>query len=857
MPSDVYSITLAAGAGSRMPEDMPPKPCCKVGPAPVIGHALSAYEQAGITDHVVVVGCNAEQVMDEVAATGTSALYAYQETPLGTGHAARRALEVLQKTGAPEHVLICAGDKLVDPGVFRALVEHYGASELDLCLTAGRADDYPTSGRILTRDGLVQAIIEVPDIRVRRLARTLRSLPPDEFPQTAGDLKDRVDAEVPSAKKLDTSVPELGRLLEQDSESPVRRQQVLQAIEGVEEDFSLPTGRISLDDAEAADRVNLSIYLGRFDTLWDAIRRLDTDNAQRESYITDVAHLLAADGKKVGLIEIDDPRQVMGFNTMEELRELRTVHAQRAAERATYPALERWNNLFEDGMAGCAVSTLIRHTDRRRPAVVVRSPGRVNLMGRHVDHQGGTCNLMAIDRELVLVAAPRRDDLVNLWNHQRDRYPHRSFTLGELTRSVVWDDWLQTLDSQFIQRMVSDSSGDWVNYVKGAALRLQHRFPDRQLRGMDAAVCGNVPAGAGLSSSSALVVAAAEALCELNGLNVRPREFVDLCGEGEWFVGTRGGCADHAAIKFGQRGHVIRVSFFPFQVTGTHPFPEGCSLIVAHSGQSAEKTRNARQRFNSRVACYHMARESLKKAVPAFAPRIQHLRDINTDNLDVSLPGLYRLLKNLPLDLPAEQARALARAHPTVDKCLDSETLSGDVTFPLRDVALYGLAECERSARVGDLLDAGEATTLGELMRISHDGDRICRWSPEREEFDARATDGRIDDLIRRAGLSEAPLQEEQAALWQQPGAYGCSTPEIDLMVDTALGCEGVLGAQLAGAGLGGCIMILVQEDAVDEVRDALRQNYYTPHQIEPKTFVCNPSIGSRVYRDLQEATPQ
>ena len=52
--------------------------------------------------------------------------------------------------------------------------------------------------------------------------------------------------------------------------------------------------------------------------------------------------------------------------------------------------------------------------------------------------------------------------------------------------------------------MVLQSAGDWVNYVKGAALRLQHRFPDRPLRGMDAFVIGNIPVGAGLSSSSAL-----------------------------------------------------------------------------------------------------------------------------------------------------------------------------------------------------------------------------------------------------------------------------------------------------------------------------------------------------------------
>ncbi len=82
---------------------------------------------------------------------------------------------------------------------------------------------------------------------------------------------------------------------------------------------------------------------------------------------------------------------------------------------------------------------------------------------------------------------------------------------------------------------------------------------------MDIVVSGNIPLAAGLSSSSSLVVGAAEATIAINGLETFPAQFVDLCGEGEWFVGTRGGSADHAAIKLGQKreghqGDLLRVS---------------------------------------------------------------------------------------------------------------------------------------------------------------------------------------------------------------------------------------------------------------------------------------------------------
>ena len=849
--SEIYSITLAAGVGSRMPSDMPPKSCCKVGPIPVIEHVLQAYEEAGITDHVVVVGHEAEKVMGEISRLGRQVLFAFQDQPLGTGHAVHCALELLEMVGPPRHLLICAGDKLVSSSVLRGLLRNYTESDRDMCLAAGRSEQHPSSGRILTQDGSARAIVEVPDIRVRQLARRLRSLPAESRPATAGDLMEQAASCFSDQNKLAKYVPAIAELAGQEADTPLNWDQVLQAIEGVPEGFSVGGNSVPLDSAAEADLCNLSIYAGGFEPIRRAVDNLSTENVQGERYFTDVVDILAQKDGRVGVFPISDPADVMAFNTMEELHEVRQIHAQRAVEKARYPDLATWERYFTEReschLALQAVNELACRIGGERTSVVVRSPGRINLMGRHVDHQGGTCNLMAIDRGIALAASPRKDDLVNLWNVDPDAYPDRSFRFGEITEGIVWEDWLRTLDSQFVRRMVSTSSGDWANYIKGAALRLQHRFPDRELKGMDAMVCGNIPAGAGLSSSSALVVAAAEAFCELNGLNLRPREFVDLCGEGEWFVGTRGGSADHAAIKFGRENKVISVSFYPFRTDGEYPFPDDHKLIVAHSGQSAKKTENARQRFNSRVACYHMAREYLKREAPVFAPRIEHLRDVNTGTLDISLAGLYELLKKLPSELSPEEAEELAEAHDTVTQCVQSLDL-GQHSFRLRDVALFGLAECARSRMLGSLLRRAETEEVGGLMNVSHDGDRVRRWHPEQQEFDSRVTDERLDELKRLASAAVSPLGDADAALWQQPGGYDCSTPEIDLMVDTVLQHSDVRGAQLAGAGLGGCIMILVKKDAAEEVERELERSYYEQQGIEPRVFICQPAAGSRVY---------
>ena len=86
-----------------------------------------------------------------------------------------------------------------------------------------------------------------------------------------------------------------------------------------------------------------------------------------------------------------------------------------------------------------------------------------------------------------------------------------------------------------------------------------------------------------------------------------------------------------------------------------------------------------------------------------------------------------------------------------------------------------------------------------------------------------------------------------RAQLQGQPGSYHCSLAEIDRMVHISLQTEGVVGAQLAGAGLGGCMMVLAQRDAVSKLVTNLTQHYYQPHAKDPTILVCRPVAGSAV----------
>jgi len=850
MEPQIYSVTLAAGAGTRMPDEMPAKPCCRIGPKSVIENALETYESAGIYHHLIVVGRNAEEVIAEASRHKAGVLFAYQPVQRGTGDAVKCGLKVLEDIGHEGDVLIAASDKVIALPALRALLESYRAGGFDLHLLVGSSADFPLAGRIILRKGNIEAILEVADIRLRQFAARLKTMARQRATWRADEVAEAARTSLREHRRVAARFPGLMGLMERAEGTQVTREEITSVLRDMPDFFELPGGRLSVEEAAAARLCNLGVYLGRRGRIAEALESLGTDNAQGEYYFTDIVHHMAAAGGRIGFVQVTDHTDVMSFNTLAELEQVRKIHAVKLHARMQYPKVEEWINCLSGSaephrLALAAAEGLAGKTGLQRRCIMARAPGRINIMGRHVDHQGGICNLMAIDRELVIAAAPRDDDRINLWNSRGDLFPERSFTIGELTAEIDWQDWLRTLESQFIRRMVSRSAGDWANYVKGAALRLQHRFPDRKLRGMDAFVCSSIPVAAGLSSSSALVVAAAEALTELNALNIRPVGFVDLCGEGEWFVGNRGGNADYAAMKFGQPGEVVSVSFFPFCIVGRCPLPEEYSLMVCHSGQQTTKTQDARARFNANVACYHMAREIVKEKLPHKAEAIQHLRDITTDNLGLSLPALYRLILAVPAAATAEQAEAMANRYPTVGECLRGLDLQS-VRFRPRDVALFGLSECERAARARHLLARSDVQAFGRMMSISHDGDRVARWNGRPVPFDSRASDERMEELIRLSSQL-APLEQTGSALWQQPGAYDCSMEEIDQMVDLITPLPGVMGAQLAGAGLGGCIMALVRNERIEQVQQSLLRHYYEPRQIEPRLFICRPSAGSRV----------
>ncbi|HOC56397.1 MAG TPA: galactokinase family protein [Verrucomicrobiota bacterium] len=895
MKRPFVTIILAGGKGTRMGTSDKHKVCFEVLGVPVIIRALETYNLCGAVLNVVVVGSMAESVMATVTRRFPGTPYAFQDQPRGTGDAARKGADLLERMRFDGDVLVVAGDKVIDPKVIRQLLSAHEQSGADVTLATASRPPSSSAGILLksARGNIVGILEEAERLRLVALARINAAfgrktvLPgvgvENILTQVCGPKTARaVAAEIwggeslePAARGSRTGDNPLspaassgqrlaaGRVLSrQDFErrfSKDERQGCLKVA-----GRTVPASQM----LERFDQMNLSTYLFRAPVLYDALHRLKSGRASQEEYLTDVFEILARRPKPVRVAgcQVQDLRGLMAYNNPQELLAIEEIYRQdhgpavveapAACGEMLAPA-SAWDNLLRNPSAAArrkfrqwygeevpwqqirgALGAFMQRYGKDRQVAIVRSPGRINLMGRHIDHQGGTVNVMAVNREIIMVAAPRADDAVALANTEGGQFSEETFRISDLVASLNWDDWQRVIDGPRLQRLLDAARGNWANYVKAAILRLQELFRDRRLRGLDMMVSGDIPMGAGLSSSSALVVATAEAVRLFNRLPVSARRLVSLCGEGEWFVGTRGGAADHAAIRLSHRGCVTRVGFFPFRIEDSAPFFPGHDLVTCNSGVYAVKARGARNTFNAKVTAYHIGRVWFKMLRPDLAPRIEHLRDINPERLGLRRAEFGQLLCQLPARITRSRVQAAFGQMADAERDrLERLFLSHEAPadgYAVRGVVLFGLSEMARAQRCLALLKRNDARGLGRLMSISHDGDRVSRQT-------SRNTWRRVSTSSAEGPLMAWSRHKGRGADFAElPGDYGCSLPELDRIVDIARRQPGVEGAQLAGAGLGGCIMVLVQKPHTADLLKALSEADVRAEVFRPIAGACS-----------------
>lgn len=860
----LVSIILAGGKSTRMQDPFCNKVCNLLDDQPVITRAIEQYSRLGIDTNYVVIGADGEQVIQDASSAQGKSIFCRQNEPKGTGNAARTASDIMRAAGYDGDVLVVAGDKVLEDSILIRLIDTFYKNKSDLAFVVGNADDFPSAGRIVTNaDGCILGNLEVSDIARFRFIQEMRNKTINQS-ISSNESKTLVSTYFKSNLQASKALGSLWIHIQNDE--CITHQMLDDFVESSGIKFEV--GGIPINDKllSYVKYANLSIYMFKASALYEALTKITSDNAQQEEYLTDAIGILAASGHGIDMVPIIYREEAMAFNTPEELDAIKAYYASKSKTcTADTPDpkhhASEWINelnkhntdvdyLFKsiygdegslmESKRKLIISSLKRFIEcfGDREVVISRAPGRLNIMGQHIDHQGGYGNMIAVDKDTFIIASCRSDRLVELRNLDSDRFQERIICIDDLFNNYD-SNWLKFINSESVKARLAKSRGDWSHYIVAAILRLQAHYLDTCIHGMNIIVSGDIPIAAGLSSSSTIVVAAMEAIAHLNNFIISPDEFVDLCGEAEWYVGTRGGSGDHAAMKFAHKGSVTQVGFFPFRVIDKAKLPDGYRFMICNSHVKAQKTDGAGDVFNHRVACYNIGREIFKLKYPNYVPIIKYLRDINIENLDVSYSQLLQMLKSLP-EMINRSDIGKVLPQGMAESFLSTHSASFN-TYPVRSVVIYGLAECKRSRKCIDLMRTGNIEEFGRWMTISHNGDRITRWKKDAStSFTVNYSDAEIDELIQSA-LSNKP----EAQLEYQSGSYACSIPKIDKMVDIALSVEGVLGAQIAGAGLGGCMMVLLRDDACDRLMNAMIRHYYEPSSLEPEMFICHPVSGS------------
>ncbi len=278
------------------------------------------------------------------------------------------------------------------------------------------------------------------------------------------------------------------------------------------------------------------------------------------------------------------------------------------------------------------------------PPLVVRAPGRINLIGEHTDYNDGFVLPMAIDRAVWMALRPRPDQQVIV--HSLDFGDSIEFALPRFERT----------------------GPAWGEYIKGVAWSLAES--GRALTGWEGVVGGDIPIGAGLSSSAAIEVAAARAFSEVSRFAWEPAQMARITqrAENEW-VGVHCGIMDQLTSISGVAGHALLIDCRSLKVSPV-PLPGGATFVILDTGTRRTLTTSA----------YDDRRSQCQQAATLLgAPALR----------DVTLQDLDRMQKALP-EMIFRRAR-------------------------------HVVSENERTVRAAAALGRGDLIEAGQLMNASHE----------------------------------------------------------------------------------------------------------------------------------------
>ncbi|MCL7022133.1 hypothetical protein MKW94_025168 [Papaver nudicaule] len=453
------------------------------------------------------------------------------------------------------------------------------------------------------------------------------------------------------------------------------------------------------------------------------------------------------------------------------------------------------------------------------PDAFARSPGRVNLIGEHIDYEGYSVLPMAI-RQDTIIAIRKHDDSespkqVRIANVNEEKY----------TMCTYPADPEQDIDLK---------NHKWGHYFicgyKGFHEFAKSKGVDVGVPvGLDVLVDGTVPTGSGLSSSAAFVCSSTIALMAAFDVNFPKKEIAQLTCECERHIGTQSGGMDQAISVMAKSGFAALIDFNPIHATDVQ-LPAGGTFVIAHSLAESQKAVTAATNYNNRVVECRLA--SIVLGIKLGMTPEEALSKVKTLS---DVEGLC---------VSFADSRGSSDPVLAVKEFLKEEPYTAEEIEEIIQENLESVFSSSSSSL--DVLKAAKHFKL--FQRASHVYSEAKRVYAFKETVLSKLSD---EEILQKLGDLMNDSHHSCSVL------YECSCPELEELVEVCRN-NGALGARLTGAGWGGCAVALVKENIVPQFILNLKELFYqsridkgviNKNELGLYVFASKPSSGAAILK--------
>ncbi|OVA13586.1 Galactokinase [Macleaya cordata] len=453
-----------------------------------------------------------------------------------------------------------------------------------------------------------------------------------------------------------------------------------------------------------------------------------------------------------------------------------------------------------------------------QPDVYARSPGRVNLIGEHIDYEGYSVLPMAIRQDTII--AIRKHDAAESPKHLRIANVNDKYTMCTYPADPEQD--IDLKNHKWGHYFICGYKG-YYEFAKSKGVDVGVPV------GLDIIVDGTVPTGSGLSSSAAFVCSSTIAIMAAFDANYPKKEIAQLTCECERHIGTQSGGMDQAISVMAKSGFAQLIDFNPIRATDVQ-LPAGGTFVIAHSLAESQKAVTAATNYNNRVVECRLASIVLgiklgmnpKEAVS----KVKTLSDV--EGLCVSFAS----------------SRGSSDPVLAVKEFLNEEPYTAEDIEKITEENLQSVFSNSSSSL--DVLKAAKHFKL--FQRASHVYSEAKRVHAFKDTVSSKLSD---EEILKKLGELMNDSHYSCSVL------YECSCPELEELVKICRD-NGALGARLTGAGWGGCAVALVKESIVPQFILNLKELFYqsriekgviNKNELGLYVFASKPSSGAAIFK--------